>query len=489
MNNNVKRWENLTMDGSTLQCQVSWYLSGWCDLYGMVLLWHIYGEGVTKWSPQQSKQLWCDRDHLVGKLRGGWLSANIAMLAKIDPWQPFLKTHPFWWDTASLTWSWVFFFKIVLFRVPYKHLAFAKVDPTACPIVHGWMDEWMDTSGRCKATNLWPSGRLSAGRCCVCIWYRVVSCAALWRRFYFSQQQFAHLQITHLHICQLSAEEFWQVVCTAVMVVALCWELHHQPQKRFESHNHHHLTHIHHNHHNHHHQPFKFSLSCTKRVKITRTISSWDNENLITRPMLHSNQLDFGRDAAGRGAIASKSGILSLNKFQQQRQFVNLGSISRVDIWSIFGQQQQRPVHQYLSPSVDRSHSYLWSRFAVMCRLRLSAAARSTERAWDATNKNHNLHMRSDQLQFKARSKRCCRMSSVATREPRRRWQARTDRDAVDLKMSSIMYRFYLQLPTVSKHRNSQEQSHCAESILGPGHCPVDRFALNNEHSVETSCY
>ena len=147
-----------------------------------------------------------------------------------------------------------------------------------------------------------------------------------------------------------------------------------------------------------------------------RTISSWDNENLITRPMLHSNQLDFGRDAAGRGAIASKSGILSLNKFQQQRQFVNLGSISRVDIWSIFGQQQQRPVHQYLSPSVDRSHSYLWSRFAVMCRLRLSAAARSTERAWDATNKNHNLHMRSDQLQFKARSKRCCRMSSVATR-------------------------------------------------------------------------
>ena len=34
------------------------------------------------------------------------------------------------------------FFKIVLFRVPYKHLAFAEVDPTACPIVHGWMDEY-----------------------------------------------------------------------------------------------------------------------------------------------------------------------------------------------------------------------------------------------------------------------------------------------------------------------------------------------------------
>ena len=29
-----------------------------------------------------------------------------------------------------------------------------------------------------------------------------------------------------------------------------------------------------------------------------------------------------------------------MNKFQ--RQFVNLGSISYVDIWSIFGQQQQR---------------------------------------------------------------------------------------------------------------------------------------------------
>ena len=56
------------------------------------------------------------------------------------------------------------FFKIVLFRVPYKHLAFAKVDPTACPIVHGWMDEWMDTTGRWEATNLWPSeGSVQAG--------------------------------------------------------------------------------------------------------------------------------------------------------------------------------------------------------------------------------------------------------------------------------------------------------------------------------------
>ena len=382
------------------------------------------------------------------------------------------------------------FFKIVLFRVPYKHLAFAKVDPTACPIVHGWMDEWMDTSGRCKATNLWPSGRLSAGRCCVCIWYRVVSCAALWRRFYFSQQQFAHLQITHLHICQLSAEEFWQVVCTAVMVVALCWELHHQPQKRFESHNHHHLTHIHnhHNHHHHHHPPFKFSLSCTKRVKITRTISSWDNENLITRPMLHSNQLDFGRDAAGRGAIASKSGILSLNKFQQQRQFVNLGSISRVDIWSIFGQQQQRPVHQYLSPSVDRSHSYLWSRFAVMCRLRLSAAARSTERAWDATNKNHNLHMRSDQLQFKARSKRCCRMSSVATLC----WPVN---QCVGDNLALIETRWILRCHlsctgfTCSCQLCRNVGIIKSKVTVQSPYWALDRFALNNEHRVETSCY
>lgn len=46
----------------------------------------------------------------------------------------------------------------------------------------------------------------------------------------------------------------------------------------------------------------------------------------------------------------------SLNKFQ--RQFVNLGSISWLDIWSIFGQQLQ-----YLS-WLDRSHSYLWWRFA-----------------------------------------------------------------------------------------------------------------------------
>ena len=190
----------------------------------------------------------------------------------------------------------------------------------------------------------------------------------------------------------------------------------------------------------------------------------------------------------GSGAIASKSGILSLNKFQQQRQFVNLGSISRVDIWSIFGQQQQRPVHQYLSPSVDRSHSYLWSRFAVMCRLRLSAAARSTERAWDATNKNHNLHMRSDQLQFKARSKRCCRMSSVATRV----WPVN---QCVGDKLSLIETRWILRCHlsctgfTCSCQLCRNIGILKSKVTVQSPYWVLDRFALNNEPSVETSCY
>ena len=59
------------------------------------------------------------------------------------------------------------FFKIVLFRVPYKHLAFAKVDPTACPIVQmcmdGWMNGWILQGGVRPPTSGPVEGSVQAG--------------------------------------------------------------------------------------------------------------------------------------------------------------------------------------------------------------------------------------------------------------------------------------------------------------------------------------
>ena len=300
MNNNIKRWENLTMGGSTLQCQVSWYLSGWCDLYGMVLLWHIYGEGVTKWSPQQSKQLWCNRDHLVGKLRGGWFfSANIAMLAKIDPWQPFSENPSVLIGRGVPNLVVSGFFKIVLFRVPYKHLAFAKVDPTACPIVHGWMDEWMDTTGRCGATIHQPMAQWKAqcrlvlclhliSSCFLCSFVKKVLLFST-AVYTFTDNTFAHLPIVCRRV--LASRVYCRHGCRSLLgappPASKEIRITQSPSSYLHS-----------------------SQSSSSTIQILpvlhqkgqnhRTISSWDNENLITRPMLHSNQLDFGRDAAGR---------------------------------------------------------------------------------------------------------------------------------------------------------------------------------------------